>query len=315
MTALDLHRTPDGEPSRQVADLVAWADSARAAASIATSLVRTSFVPEAFRGKPEEATAAILSGAEVGLSPMASLRSFDVIQGSAAARAITLRAIVQSAGHQLWTEESTETRAVVCGRRNGQEQVERSVWTLPRAAKLKLTGKANWQNQPQAMLLARATAECARLVAADAILGIPYASEELEDLEPTPTTTVARADRPKTTVRRAVAPVPDEPSLDEGPEQDVPARPVEDRPLAVEPITAAQLKKLHVMMGERGLTDRDLGLAFLSEAVLREIASSKDLTKDEARFVIDQLEHLTALDEQPSADPDPEWPDVPAVDA
>ena len=127
MTAdLDIY-APAPEPTRQVSDLVAWADSARAAASIATSLVKTSFVPDAFRGKPEEATAAILSGAEVGLSPMASLRSFDIIQGSAAARAITLRAIVQAAGHRLWTEESTATRAVVCGQRRGESTVERSL--------------------------------------------------------------------------------------------------------------------------------------------------------------------------------------------
>lgn len=78
-----------------------WAQSAIAAHEVATSLVETSFVPQQFRGKPHEATAAILAGAEVGLSPMASLRSFDVIQGTAAARALTLRAIVQSQGHEM----------------------------------------------------------------------------------------------------------------------------------------------------------------------------------------------------------------------
>lgn len=208
----ELAIAPDNAPVLHpaTADLVAWAESARAAHSVATSLVGTSFVPDAFRNKAHEATAAILAGAEVGLSPMAALRSFDIIQGQAAPRAITLRAVVQAAGHQIWTEQSTANQAIVCGQRRGSEKVERSVWTLDRATKLKLTGKTNWQNQPQAMLLARATSECARLVAADAILGIGYSAEELQDRDeaPEPTTTTVRR-----TARRAPAPEPAAPEL------------------------------------------------------------------------------------------------------
>ena len=51
----------------------------------------------------------------------------------------------------------------------------------PRAKGLGLLGKDNWKRQPQAMLVARATAECCRLVASDVLLGVPYAVEELED--------------------------------------------------------------------------------------------------------------------------------------
>ncbi|MBQ1165260.1 hypothetical protein KBZ21_45550, partial [Streptomyces sp. A73] len=35
--------------------------------------------------------------------------------------------------------------------------------------------------QPQNMLLARATAECARLIAADVLMGMPYSAEEHAD--------------------------------------------------------------------------------------------------------------------------------------
>jgi hypothetical protein len=164
-----------------VARLTQWAAAASATHKMAQTLVETSFVPQAFRGKPVEATAAMLAGAEVGLNPMASLRAFDVIQGTAAPRALTLRAIVQSMGHEIRVVESTPERATVEGRRKGEETWQLSDWTMARAKQLKLTGKENWQNQPQAMLLARATAECARLIAADAILGIPYAAEELRD--------------------------------------------------------------------------------------------------------------------------------------
>src|SRR5512139_2289224 len=90
---------PTQAPSATFDRLASWATAAHAAHEMATGLVQTSFVPEAFRGKPHEATAAILAGAEIGLDPMAALRSFDIIQGTAAPRANTLRAVVQANGH------------------------------------------------------------------------------------------------------------------------------------------------------------------------------------------------------------------------
>ena len=169
-------------PERPANDLMVWAESAVAANNIAQSLARTSFVPKAFQGKPDEVTAAILAGQEMGLSPMAALRGMHVIQGTAALSAITLRCLVQSRGHELWTEETTATRAIVCGRRRGSDKVERVVWSMDRATKAGFVAKnPNYKSQPQSMLLARATAECARLIAADVLMGMPYASEELAD--------------------------------------------------------------------------------------------------------------------------------------
>ena len=57
--------------------------------------------------------AAVLTGQELGLTPMASLRSIDVIDGSPALRAVAMRALVQRAGHEIWLVESTKTQAVV----------------------------------------------------------------------------------------------------------------------------------------------------------------------------------------------------------
>lgn len=173
----------------------------------AKSLVKTSFVPSSYQGKPEEAAAAIVTGLGMGLDPLAALRSMDVIQGTPAFRAITIRALVQSHGHEIWVEESNQQRAIVKGRRKGSDKVETSMWDMDRARRLKLTGKSNWQNQQEAMLLARATSECGRLIAADALLGLAYSIEELEDgvvpesapvvEKPKTTRTVAR--KPRTT--------------------------------------------------------------------------------------------------------------------
>lgn len=164
-----------------VTRLTEWATSAQAAMQVAEQLAQSSFVPQSFRGKPGEATAAILAGLEVGLQPMAALRSFDVIQGQAAPRAVTLRAIVQSHGHEIELVESTNSRCRMRGRRRGTDEWQTVSWTFDRARQLGLTTKNNWKAQPQAMLVARATSEIARLIAADAILGVAYSSEEIAD--------------------------------------------------------------------------------------------------------------------------------------
>ena len=308
-------------------ELVAWADGAAAAYQVAQQLVETSFVPQAFRGKPYEAAAAILSGQEVGLSPMAALRSYDVIQGTAAPRAITLRAIVQSKGHEVWVVEATATRAIVRARRKGTANTEESVWTIDRAKALSLTGKDNWRKQPQAMLVARATAEVCRLIASDALLGIPYVAEELDDegaVDPSPVEPVKKA--AKRTARRATVepkePVaPAEPDFDEparahptgyvdGEKNPIPAPDEQPRQSAYSaggsrpagedvPITEPQLRMLHASYSQIGITDRQERLDFAAATVGRRIESSKDLTKGEASRLIDALAAHAPQDEPP----------------
>lgn len=164
--------------------LVDWAQAAQAAHALATSLCQTTFCPASFRGKPGEATAAILAGSEVGLSPMAALNAYDVIQGRPAPKAITLRAIAQAHGHEMWPVEMSNEKCVMSGRRKGSEQAVTVTWTMQRANQMGLTAKPNWKSQPSAMLVARATSELARLIAADVLLGIPYSAEELRDQDP-----------------------------------------------------------------------------------------------------------------------------------
>jgi hypothetical protein len=272
-----------------------WAESASAAFQIAERLVQTSFVPAAFRGKPVEAAAAILAGVEVGLQPMAALRSFDVISGQAAARAITLRAIVQSHGHEIEVIESTATRCVMRGRRRGASDWQKVTWTIDRARDLQLTGKDNWKKQPIAMLLARATSEIARLVAADAILGIGYSAEEVADgATPDAVATTAEESAPTGTRRMSRRSTPQ--TVGEIPVEDAASPPLTSEEQGIpepdsppSPITPAQMKALHAGLNAAGLSDRASGLAYISEEVGRTVETSKDLTKAEASKVIDAL--------------------------
>lgn len=176
----DHQPTPAPAPEQMSSALILWAQEARQAAGIATSLAKTSFVPASLRGKPEDITAAILAGQELGLRPMASLRSMDIIQGTPALRAHAMRGLVQSHGHSVQLVDSTEDRCVMRGRRAGEEDWQQVEWTIARAERLGLTSKSEWKKQPQTMLVARATGEICRLIASDVLHAMPYASEELD---------------------------------------------------------------------------------------------------------------------------------------
>lgn len=187
---------PAPAPERPATDLELWAHEARQVNQIAVSLAKTSFVPASLRGKPEDITAAILAGREMGMKPMATLKSIDVIQGTPALRAHAMRALLQSHGHEIELVESDPKHCVMRGRRAGGENWQTVAWDLARAAQMGLTGKAEWKKQPQTMLVARATGEICRLVAADVLYAMPYAAEELRDhrvseVEPAPRVTAA----------------------------------------------------------------------------------------------------------------------------
>lgn len=169
-------------PTATIASLAHWAAEARAAHALATSLCATSFVPKHFRDKPAEATAAILTGHELGLSPLASLRAIFVFNGVPGMYAKAMVGVVQSQGHEVWIEEQSDERVIVCGRRKDSEHVYRTVWDRDRVVKAKLTGNAKYQETPQQMMTARGQAEICRQVAPDALYGIPYAVEELREM-------------------------------------------------------------------------------------------------------------------------------------
>ena len=281
---------------KAVRRLTEWAQSAQAAHAVACELVKTTFVPDGFKGKPGEATAAILAGLEVWLHPMVALRSFDVIQGQAAPRAITLRAIVQSFGHEMVMEESTATRCRMRGRRKGTSEWVPVTWTIDRAKDLGLTSKHNWKAQPQAMLVARATSELARLIAADAILGLGYSAEEVADGGPVEQRTAGETvDATPTTTRRMSRPTRQQPAQEQPAER--PADDVQDaEEVHDDAPTETATRAMFASFREAGFTDdarseggRAKRLGYISQIIGREVASSKDMTAAEVFHVIDAL--------------------------
>ena len=267
--------------------LVAWAAAASAAHSLATSLSRTSFVPKAFAGNAADATAAIILGDELGLSPLSALRSLYVIGGTPALYARTMVALVLSHGHHIWTVEESEHRVTVAGRRRGSEHEERVTWTIDRARKAGYTSNKKYATDPIAMLYARAAGDVARRIAPDVLAGVPYSVEEIELAEGPSTTTVSRESAAKRTVQRKAKPAPDEPSLDE-PE-------VAEAVVEPEPITDHTRKHLFALLHEQGIEDPDQQRRGMSQILGRAVESRSTLTEDEGRALILELEGRAAM--------------------
>jgi hypothetical protein len=279
--------------------LVSWAASLEAAHRIGTALCSTSFVPAHFKGKPEEAAAAILYGDEIGLSPTQALQGVYVISGKPALYARTMVAIVLAAGHDIETIKKTDAEVTVRGRRRGSSTWITETWTTARAKKAGYSSNKKYESDPQAMLYSRAAADVCRQVAPDALAGLGYSVEEL-DVEPPAKVTITRAqDAPQAPARvsRNKAPEPVEPSFDEPVDTEtgeiIEAEIVEEQaaPEPVEPPKSqgARMKMLYAMLREEGMTEREDILLFCTETLNREIHSSNDLSSDDAGAVIDAL--------------------------
>jgi hypothetical protein len=190
-------------PARQqhVGDVIALADDYW---RLAQRISATEFVPKALRQRPEAVLAALLSGAERGLGPMEALRSVHVIEGRPSLSAEAMRALVFAAGHTIEIIETTAARCTVVGRRAGTETTSPPfTWTMDRARRAKLTGKDNWQKYPEAMLLARATADLCRALFPDVTAGLAVTEEITDEIV---------VEQPATTRRRR-KPTPQAPAL------------------------------------------------------------------------------------------------------
>lgn len=281
MTVATIEPTPTAvgviNPSTDLAQAVL---NLQAATTFAEGVCRTSLVPAAYRGKPDEAAVAILYGAEVGFQPMQSLQQVVVVKGSPGLYAKAAVALVISRGHMIWVESSSPEQVVVCGRnRHWPADVPnvREVWNLDRAkaAGYYAQNRANYDGKPEEMYYARGAMNTARKVDPSALLGLPFSAEELADGDFVTGEVIAA---PPAYVAPAI------------PAQ----RATDERPLDV--MTAAQSRALNAGLTDLGLTDRQDRLEWCAREVRRPLESSRDLTKDEASRLIEATKREVPAD-------------------
>jgi len=152
-----------------------------ASMAVAEKIANTQFVPESYRGRPDSVLAAILTGREMGIGPMQSLRQIHMIDGRPAFAADLMMAKMRSGGVVIIESSTTDERAYLKAKRKDTGEEAEVEWTRADAEKAGLTGKKNWKTYPADMLWARAVGRLARRLGSDLLGGLVYAKEEMED--------------------------------------------------------------------------------------------------------------------------------------
>jgi hypothetical protein len=269
-------------------DTDSWVEVLGAVGDLASKISTTAFVPDEMRGNQAAVAAAILTGRELGVGPMTSLQHIHVIKGKPGLSAQLMRSLILSAGHELRYGDTSDTRCVVEGRRRGETEWTKVTFTADQAKRAKI----NLGDYPEDKLVARATSRLARRLFADAIGGLAYTVEELEDADQgqatasaAPSTRTARratrqaepAPQVEQAAPVAAPPVGDQPPLDDEP------------PTAPDTITKPQSQKLHALFNECAWTEREDRLRASSAIIGRPLTTSNELTVAEASSIIEVL--------------------------
>ena len=157
--------------------------------AVAREIAATPFVPESYRGRPEAVVAAILTGREIGIGPMQSLRDIHMIDGRPAFAADLMLAQMRKGGVVILESEVTMEHAWIRARRNDTGEIATVEWTYAEAEQIMRRGKRlvdgdNWKNYRPDMLWARCVGRLARRFGSDLLGGLVYSKEELGDLGP-----------------------------------------------------------------------------------------------------------------------------------
>ena len=250
------------QPERTIANLSEQMDYARAV-SVANLL------PQAYRGKPADIMLAMGLGQAMGLSPAESLYRIDVIQGKPTASAELIAANVRKAGHKLRVFGDDNAATAVIIRADDPEFEFKVTRDKAWAQQMGLTSKDNYKKQPGTMLQWRAITAVARLACPEALYGVAYTPDEMSDVPATQTGGGLGSVLQQ--------PAPEWNGADESPLLD----------------TGSKLAKaMYAAIREAGIT-KDETPGLYQQVTGRPVESSKELTDDEARAVLDYLASIT----------------------
>lgn len=211
------------------------------AMKLAEVLARSGLLPDALRNKPSDVLVTLITGHELGLSPMQSVRGLHVVQGRAVMSAdLTVALVMRRRDVCEWFRlvKSDDKAAEYQTKRVGSEPVTMR-YTIEQASQAGLTGKQNWKTHTAAMLRARCSAALARAVYPDLVLGV-YDPDEADEFKapprtvppPTPVHVVSTESESPAAPLEEVAEILDAAVQDPAPQPD-PADPLAEIKLAI----------------------------------------------------------------------------------
>ena len=159
------------------ASIEGYSDNLQQKLHFCSIMLKSSMVPSSYK-TPEAILIAVLFGKELGFSPIRSLYSISVIQGTPTINAQAMKALAISKGAKIKALEWTSEKCTLCFERGDwKEEVSYSMQDADAAG---LSNKDNWKKNRKAMLYARAVSIGCRNQWAD-VLGGMYSTEELKD--------------------------------------------------------------------------------------------------------------------------------------
>ena len=176
-TALAL--APTSAPIATPAALAFEAQNAGECLTLARTLVASRLLPRAI-ATPEAAFAVIMTGRELGLTAMQSLRSIHIIEGKPTLSADLMIALVRRSPvcEYLVLVEGTAKVATYEAKRKDSPKPTRMSFTIEDAERAGLLGKDNWRRFAPAMLRARCGSAICRAEFSDVMLGV-YDPDEI----------------------------------------------------------------------------------------------------------------------------------------
>lgn len=146
---------------------------------LAKSVSGSALLPDLMKKEPD-VIMAVMTGLELGLTPMAALRGIQVIKGKPCLSADTMAAVVLASGKAEYFECVEEVKDSVTyeTKRVGGRGPHRATWSMEDTKRAGLHGDS-WNKYPTDMMHARCKARLARRVYPDVLSGV-YTPDEIQ---------------------------------------------------------------------------------------------------------------------------------------
>jgi hypothetical protein len=160
---------------------------------MARELAPATILPAALKQTPANLVVIMMTGAELGMSPMQAVRNIHLIDGKPTLSADAIAALCMR--HRDVCEEltlilTTDTEAKYRAKRAGASQAVELSFTMAQATKAGLAGRGNWAKFPASMLRARCVSAICRAVFPDLMSGL-YEADSGELTNGVPSSEVA----------------------------------------------------------------------------------------------------------------------------
>lgn len=277
------------------AELDAMQQHARLLAS-----ARSDLIPPQFRNSPGDVLMAIEYGRSLNLPVAQIFTEIYIVKGRPSMSAKLMMALVLRAGHRIRADIAADGRSATCKIvRSDDPEPYLETFTVEDAVQAGLCELKNgkvwardskgqptpWERYTRTMLRNRAISTAVRAFCPDVLAAVAYTPEELRDgFEGEQPEAVAPASGRRVTAADIINATPEPPATPEP--EIVDAEIVPDEP---DRITNAQSRRMHAMFTDAKITDREQRLAFVADVIGIEVASSKDLSREQADKVIDAL--------------------------